>query len=149
MIRVGFLRSVALIALLAACQGDITDANLLSRSVDGTMVATGEEQYTLQRSERALHGRIGFSIENSSGETISLLNCNGAYGVVLEKRVGRDWVGVWSPVLPGCLSEPIEIAPGGVLQDTLSRHAGVRGSNTYPHFSVDEVDGTYRLVVVA
>lgn len=149
MTRAALLRSLPMVALFAACQGDITDADLLLQSADGTMVATGEEHYALQRSDRTLHGRIGFSITNSSEETISLLNCNGAYGVVLEKRVGSGWVGVWSPVLPGCLSRPIEIPPGGILEDTLSLHAGVRGSNVNPQFSVDDVDGTYRLIVVS
>lgn len=53
----------------------------------------------------------------------------------------------WSPVLLECLSPPIEIAPGASLNDEVDISAGKRGSNMYPQFMVDDIEGVYRLVI--
>lgn len=148
MTRARLLSLLAFVALLAACRGDITQATLMS-GVDQPMVATGDDAYTLEEWGGGTFTHLDVTIENASPETISLLNCNGAYGVVLEKRVGRRWVQTWAPFLPGCLSRPIEILPGGMLRDTIRVFAGARGGPTYPQFATDQVEGTYRLVVVS
>ena len=148
MIRAGIPLLFAAVALLAACQGDITQSALLA-VVDHPMVAMGEDAYTLEQWSGGVSTRLDIIVENSSPETISLLNCNGAYGVVLERRVGTDWVTAWAPVLPLCLGKPIEIPPGGLLQDTIKVFAGRRGSMTHPQFAMDQLEGTYRMVVTS
>jgi hypothetical protein len=112
-----------------------------------TALTTSAPSYRLQRGSSGWSGSIDFTFTNRSAREISLLNCRGGYGLHLEKRVGEEWVPAWRPVMLMCLSQPIRLAPGQSRRDTIPLFAGPRGSNTYPQFEVDEIDGIYRIVV--
>ena len=137
-----------LLILLSACSREVTGAGPLSSLSPGdSPVVTDAAQYRLESTSNGWRGRIEYAFTNRTDRTISLLNCRGGYTVTLEKQQGDDWVSAWSPVMLECLSPPIEIKPGASLNDALEISAGKRGSNTYPQFTVDEIDGVYRLAI--
>ena len=139
------------IATLVACARDGSSATPLAAllSGDSPSIATDAERYTLERTSTGWSGRIGYRFTNSTDRTVSLLNCRGGYALELQKRQGDTWVTAWSPVLLQCLSPPLRIQPGGSLPGILEIQAGRTGSNYYPQFSSDDIDGIYRLVIVS
>lgn len=137
--------SLAVAALLMA--GCALEGVTAPPPVGDAAVATSASSYTLQGTQGGWAGEIDFAFTNVTGQTISLLNCRGGFGVRLEKREGGEWVPAWHPVLLQCLSPPIELRPGETHHHTLHVFAGRPGSNRYPQFEVDRIDGTYRLVV--
>jgi hypothetical protein len=103
--------------------------------------------YTISSSDAWLLGEIDVRFTNRTSETVSLLNCNGDWALVLEKEVDGAWRRALTGVRLGCLSPPIEIRPGESRERVLRVIAGHRGTNNHPQFQVDEVGGTYRLVL--
>lgn len=134
-------------AVLASCTQEITPPQPFSPSFEHSPVVTGASRYTLERTSSGWRGKIAYAFANTSDRRVSLLNCRGDYGVRLQKRVGDAWVDAWSSVVRGCLSPPLELAPGETLQDEIDIFAGRPGSNVYPQFSVSPIEGEYRLVI--
>jgi hypothetical protein len=117
-------------------------------SVDPPVV-TGASSYTLERLPRGWAGQIDFSFTNVTSRTISLLNCHGGFALRLEKDVDGAWVPAWHPVLFLCLSPPIVIPPGEAHEHVVHVFGGDPESNAYPQFQMEEIDGTYRLVITS
>ncbi len=113
----------------------------------GAPIVTDRASYTLQRGSHGWEGEISFEYTNRTDRTISMVNCNGSFALRLEKWEEGDWVSAWSPPIPMCLSPPIEIEPGATYSRTVPVFGGFPDSNTHPQFNVDEIDGTYRLVI--
>lgn len=108
---------------------------------------TDRPVYQLQRDiSGSLIVDIPFTYDNGTGKTVYLVNCKGAVPPSLEKWRDGEWVHGWSPVLPQCLSSPIQIAPGALYEDTLRVYAARKGSNAAPQFEAADPTGTYRLV---
>jgi hypothetical protein len=136
-------------ALLVGCAPDpLTPPSSASRAdnVVGAIV-TSAYSYELQRTSVAWTGQIPFTFTNVSDRTISLLNCNGAYSLRLEKLVNGSWARAWSPVLPMCLSQPIRRTPGQTIAGDIGIFSGLPGSDVHPQFEVPEIEGTYRIVI--
>ena len=81
-----------------------------------------------------------------SDRSVYVANCNGAIGTGLQRLVGEEWVSAWVVAMNACMSEPIEIPPGG-------SHVGViivrprGGAVTWPEGAGDRLEpGTYRVV---
>ena len=109
-------------------------------------IATDAGIYFLDRDATHLRTTINYTYTNRTGELVSLLNCNGAYGVRLEKLDAGDWATAWIPGMNACLSEPIQLAPGESLEDRVEIVGGESGSEVFPHFQT-EMTGTFRLVI--
>lgn len=139
------------LAFLAACNGDVTQPSLNPADAVNSeaSVRTGASIYHLARTTHGWEGEIDFEFTNVTDRLVSLSNCNGLYGVILEKWQGSDWKGAWSPIHPRCQSSPIELHPGQTRHDTIGVFGGFPESNGVPQFEVDEIDGIYRLVIVA
>jgi hypothetical protein len=114
----------------------------------GAPVEMSASRYILTTTEVGWRGELGFTFHNVTDRTISLLNCRGGFGLRLEKWDDGRWIPAWHPVLLGCLSPPIEIGPEESHEHTLHLFSGRPGSNHYPQFSVDPIDGIYRLVIL-
>lgn len=146
-----FPRLLPLAALLgtAACAGDFlqTGPDFTRSSGDLPAVVTSASSYTLTSSGSMWSGEIRFSFTNLTGRRLSLPNCHGQYGVMLEKWEDGKWVPGYIPVQLACSTAPIVIRAGGTRDDVLWILAGRQGSNVYPQFSVTRIDGTYRLVI--
>ena len=143
--------AVLLIALtgLAGCAAEVSGPPKAALHIDGDApIVMDSTEYTLRRTSTGWEGRLGYTIRNTTNDTISVLNCNGSYALVLEKRVDDDWKPAWAPILPECLSPPIEIPPHSDFVDELHLMAGLSGSNLYPQFTIDP-PGIYRLFITS
>lgn len=116
---------------------------------EGLGVSMDAGVYFLEAGTRGWHGELEFSITNVTDRTISLLNCNGAFGLRLERWSGGEWEYAWGPILPRCLSPPISLEPDESRDSGLFVFGGYPGGNSYPRFRVETVDGIYRLVVTS
>lgn len=112
-------------------------------------VVMGAGSYRLEAGALGWSGELDFGISNLTEQEISLLNCNGLFGVRLERWSGNEWEHAWIPILPRCLSPPIELAPGEARDFEIWVFGGYPDGTTYPRFDVEPIDGIYRLVVTA
>jgi hypothetical protein len=144
------LRGLFLAVLICGCasNGHRPLAERGALGADAAVVPDAPE-LVLVRSDGGLSGRLGFTYVNRTGRTISLLNCRGTFGHVLEKWDGAAWVKAWGPALLGCLDRPIVIGAGGAHRFTLDVWAGEPGTSSWPQFVVDPIEGDYRLVITA
>lgn len=129
----------------AACADDIAAPAVTVRETDAA-IQTDALAYRLERTPDVYAGVIRFTLANRSSRALAVENCLGATFAVLERQVGAEWVGVWSPVIPSCLGQPIVIAPGTAFAGQLLVGAGRPGTNSEPKFSTDRIPGIYRLV---
>jgi hypothetical protein len=136
--------------LISACGPDTTaptSSDASDLSPDHFSIVTAESEIVLRSGRAVLTGEIPFQFTNLSERSVSLPNCNRTYPVVLEKWNESDWVQAWSGVMMGCVSPPILVGAGEVFADTLKIFAGQDGTQYYPQFTSDPIDGTYRLAL--
>ena len=112
-------------------------------------IQTDALEYELDSDGFGLYVEIPYVFTNRSGGTVYLVNCNGGFGLHLEREENGAWQYAWGPVLTMCLSPPILIASNATFADTLHVRAGSFGSNSFPQFDVDDPSGTYRIVWTA
>lgn len=89
---------------------------------------------------------VEYRFSNTTGGTVYLVNCLGAFGVRLDRWESESWRTVWSPALPACLSDPIVIEAGEVWADTLAIVGALPGTSGFPSFDAPDPAGTYRFV---
>ena len=126
--------------LLAACDG-VT----LPDIGDDALLETDRHAYVLVEDGAPFTTQIPYTFHNTTGRTVSLVNCNGYIGPALQKWDDGEWVAGWAATENLCLSAPVEIAPGEVFEDTLHVYAYGYGGRISPQFTTPDVEGTYRL----
>lgn len=114
---------------------------------DDPPVVMSDSLYVLEAGATGWRGELAFTYYNVTDRTLSLANCRGGFAYRLEKWTDEGWVTAWSPVLLMCLSPPIRIPPGRSHEHVATVFSGFPDSNSYPRFQVDEIDGTYRVVI--
>lgn len=124
--------------LLVACDGP-TDLG------EDALLQTDRAEYLLAEDGTPFTTEIPYTFHNTTGRTVSLVNCNGYIAPVLQKWDDGEWVLGWAPVELGCLSPPVQIAPGEVFVDTLEVYGFGYGGNAHPQFATPNIEGTYRL----
>lgn len=134
---------------LASCALELEPELSSAPDPDSAPILTERTSYTLERSASGWEGEIGFEYTNPTDRTISLLNCNEQFGLLLEIWQDDDWVTAWGPALPECLSPPIDIPPGESYATTLRVFGGFPRNNVYPKFRVEPIDGDYRIVITS
>jgi hypothetical protein len=112
-------------------------------------IQTEDLLYELKSDGFGLRVDIPYTFTNSTDAAVYLTNCNGAFGLHLEREVDEGWKVAWSPALPMCLSPPIVIERNETFLDTLRVRAGEFGSNSYPQFDIEDPHGIYRIVWTA
>jgi hypothetical protein len=142
---------VAIVLGLAACREPSTGPEATATTAEITRDENAQFQtdslaYTLGTASIGYVGVIGVTFVNRTGATVYFVNCGGATGLSLEKRVDGQWVNVWSPVMLLCLSPPIIVAAGATYRTQISIFGGYPDGNTYPRFSVADIAGEYRAV---
>jgi len=141
------LPAAILAAVLAACGDGAVDPggpDALLGDAEPPF-RTDSLAYTMRSGEVGRSAMIVATYVNRGPTPTYFVNCNGATGVALQKRVGPRWVHAWSPVMPACLSGPIVVPPGGSHEFLVHLFDGSREHNTSPRFTTD-IPGTYRLV---
>ena len=138
-------RTVAVLAVVAACAGACSDATAPAEPTTPDF-RTDSASYTLSAGPIAYQGTILVSYTNHTGAAVSFANCNGLTDVELEKLVNGAWVSVWSPVLPLCMSAPITVAPNATWRTSVNVSSAYPEVNAGPKFSITDIPGTYRAV---
>lgn len=143
------LRSLLPLAFVALLSGGCALEARTAPDSEDTPIVTDRTSYTLERGSHGWETEIRVEYENRTNGTISLVNCKGAYSLQLERWDGGEWVHAWSPTLPMCLSPPIEIGASRTYSDQVRVFGGFPDNRAHFRFEVDEVDGTYRLVITS
>src|SRR5688572_23848127 len=86
--------------------------NQTSPDRDRTAPIQLDSTHLLVREERGWRADIPFTLRNVAADTIYILNCNGAFAVAVEKKAAEGWRPFWSPIINGCFSPPLTVAPG-------------------------------------
>jgi hypothetical protein len=134
------------IILVALAAGLGCDGVTLPEVGDHPLLQTDRYEYVLVEDGAPFTTEIPYTFHNTTGRTVSLVNCNGYIQPGLQKWDAGEWVHGWSPMELLCLSAPVEIAPGEVFEDTLRVFAYRYGGRAYPQFATPDPEGTYRLV---
>lgn len=139
--------AMAAVALLLAC----SSSTLSPENGEAAPIQTDRASYQLRekagyRPGYLLQVEIPYRYHNATGKTVCLVNCRGAVQASLEKRLEGNWVMAWGGVYAGCLSPAIEIGAGTVYEDTMIV-AAVQDQSGNPRFTVEPIDGVYRIVL--
>lgn len=116
----------------------------------------GGEDATGSRPNRPFHVRsherstrpeatIITTLRAPADRAVHLLNCNGATGVGLQRKVGDEWVYAWAVAMNACLSPVIVVPPGGEHTARVYLHEN-SGGVMYPERAPMIESGIYRVV---
>ena len=107
---------------------------------------TDELNYQLRAGPIGYEVEIGVVFTNLSPATGYFANCSGATALTLEKFEGGNWVTVWSPILPACLSPPVIVQPLTSARMNVAVFAGYPGCSCSPKFTTSDPTGLYHIV---
>jgi len=113
---------------------------------DSTAIVTSRTEYHAQIEDGTVELQIPHTFTNRTDDTVFVVNCNNAFAIKLQKKVGNEWIDAVGLVIPDCLSPAIEIASGETYNYDLKILAGTPASDNQPKFEVDRIEGTYRIV---
>ena len=108
--------------------------------------------YTARADGRLERFSIPFTYHNGRHERVYHPTCRPGGGeptvaIAIEKLVEGEWQPAWAQALPGCLSEPLIVEPGGTFSDTLEVILHPQDTVAQPLLTpLVDLDGTYRLV---
>jgi hypothetical protein len=140
--RVGRTFGPLTILTVAGCASLIEPPGL----ADDPLLRTSGQVYELEDDGFGLGTEIPYTFTNRTGATIYIVNCNGAFGLRLDRWDGEEWVHGWSPAIPQCLSQPIVIEPNGVYASTIHVWAGYPNGDVHPKWDMRDPGGHYRIV---
>lgn len=108
-------------------------------------VRTDRSAYVLTNGPMGLEATIVTTLRAPADRTLHLVNCNGATGASLQRKVGEEWVFAWAAAMNACLSPAIVLPPGGehTAQIYLHEHSG---GVSYPPGARMLESGIYRVV---
>ena len=145
--------AAALMLVLAACRPETRTAET-SASIDPAIpAATPPHTDAPVRTDRSVYvlgdkpaakTTIETALRAPADQTLYIMNCNGATGVALQRKVGEEWVSAWAVAMAACLSPPIVVPPGKEHTATIELHESA-ANVVYPAGGMLE-SGTYRVV---
>ncbi len=108
-------------------------------------VRTDRTSYVLTNGPQGPEATIVTTLRAPADKSFYLLNCNGATGVSLQRKVGDEWVYAWTVMMNACMSPPIVVPPNGehTARVYLHEHSG---GVTYPERARMIESGTYRVI---
>lgn len=107
---------------------------------------TNRREYRFVLESDVVTGKVEYRYTNHSARAVHFANCGGSIALHLERKDPDGWRSVWTPMVPACLSPPVTVRPGEVLEGAVPVRAGTPGSEVAPTFPVDRPAATYRLV---
>jgi len=145
--------ALALVMVLAACRPG-TQTEGTSPSVDPPVPATAlPYSEAPARTDRSAYvvddgvagdATIVTTLRAPADQPLYIMNCNGASGVSLQRRVGEEWVYAWAVAMAACLSPPIVVPPGEEHTATIELRADA--ANVVHTLNGRLESGTYRVV---
>lgn len=143
------MRPVAGVLFFISCGAPDTSSESASASPAADksppLLTTDSTEYTLQWDGRGWFTTIRFEYQNSSGDTLYVVNCNQHVTLNVQKRDSLRWTDFWYGATDACLSAPIEIAPGATYRGELPIWGAPAGNTSTTAFVSDDFSGTYRL----
>lgn len=109
-------------------------------------VTTDRQRYALQDGAFGPETMIVSTYTAPATHDVYLLNCNGAFGVGLQRPVGDQWEHIWSPGMNACMSPPIVIRAGETHQSTVVVQSSVNAAVSSRATEAKIDTGTYRVV---
>lgn len=146
MIRV----ALVLLLVLTACTSDVETAPLETTAPANTPVVpaapirTDRSSYVLTNGAQGPEATIVATLRAPAGQTLYILNCNGASGLTLQRKNGEAWVYSWVIGMNACMSPPIVVPPGGEHTGRIYLHERAGAVPDPPGGRL--VSGTYRVV---
>jgi hypothetical protein len=140
--------AILLAVLMAACSSRDTVGPADSAAGEPP-ITTDAQAYTLVADEHGFRTEIAIRFRNVTPRKMYIVNCHQILAPTLEKRVGDAWQPFWHGSTPLCLTPPIVIRAGDVLERTLRIWGSVPPASSHPQFASPDVEGTYRLVLHA
>ena len=133
--------------MVAVCLGGLACEDSTGLSLESEpLIQTDSPEYRLQPYGAGWRVQIPYTFTNRTGRTVYLANCNGGFGLHLDRDDNGTWRTAWSPVLLLCLSPPIVIGRHARFTDTLCVQGARPGTDVRPEFDLDDPSGTYRIV---
>jgi hypothetical protein len=108
-------------------------------------VRTDRSAYVLTNGPQGPEATIVTTLRAPDDRAIHLLNCNGATGANLQRKVRDEWVYAWAVMMNACMSAPIVVPPGGEHTASIYLHEN-SGGVVYPERARMIETGTYRVV---
>jgi hypothetical protein len=114
-------------------------------SAPAAPIRTDRASYVLTNGPQGPEATIVATLRAPAGQPVYIVNCNGATGVTLQRRIGEAWEYAWVITMNACLSPPIVVPPGGehTARIFLHEHAG---AVIQPKRARMIESGTYRVV---
>jgi hypothetical protein len=108
-------------------------------------IRTDRSHYVLTNGPQGPETTIVATLRAPADRALYIVNCNGATGVTLQRKVGEEWVWAWVISMNACLSPPIVVRAGG--EHTAGIYVHERsGGVVYPNGGRMIESGTYRVV---
>lgn len=145
--RINMVAAAALVLAACATGEPLAPLELADAGGEHAPIRTDAATYVLRPYLSGYGTDIGIRFENRSQSRMYAVNCQQQLAPVLQKKLHGEWVTWWSPVLLGCLSAPIVLQPGEVLERRLQVWGALPGTNWAPQWQSAELDGTYRVVL--
>ena len=110
-------------------------------------IETDRPRYALREGPFGPETTIVTTFTAPADRTVYLTNCNGAFPMGLQRRVGKDtWGHAWAAEMNACLSEPIVIPPGGRHSGTMTVQPGADAVVSSRRTETKIEGGVYRAV---
>jgi len=113
--------------------------------MDLVRLQTEERAYVAEVTESSLEFALTFRYINLSGQVAYLHGCHPPAPPSIDKRIDGEWIRVYSPIVPECLSPPARVEPEASLWQDVTVIAGLPGQDIGPEWGTEEIVGTYRL----
>lgn len=108
-------------------------------------VRTDRSSYVLTNGPQGPEATIVATLRAPADKPVYIVNCNGATGVTLQRKVGDSWEYAWAIAMNACLSPAIVVPPGGEHTARIYLHEH-SGAVVYPQRARMLESGTYRVV---
>ena len=122
-----------------------TPAPVRTESAPAAPVRTDRSSYVLTNGPQGPEATIVATLRAPADRAVYLLNCNGATGTNLQRKVGDGWVDAWAIMMNSCLSPAIVVPPNGEHTARIYLHEH-SGGVMYPQRARMIESGTYRVV---
>ncbi|HEX6097721.1 MAG TPA: hypothetical protein VF432_15445 [Thermoanaerobaculia bacterium] len=108
-------------------------------------IRTDRASYVLTNGPQGPEATIVATLRAPAAQTLYIVNCNGATGVTLQRKIGETWEYAWVITMNACLSPPIVVPPGGEHTARIYLHEH-SGAVIQPRRARMIESGTYRVV---
>lgn len=112
------MRTALLAIALVACTKPVVETP--PASAPAAPIVTDRERYQLRPGPYGPQTTIVTTFTAPADKPVSLLNCNGAMSVGMQRLEGNAWTRGWIGEINGCHSQPIVVPAGGTHTVTMT-----------------------------